>query len=150
MWAVNSFNIYPCLGFRIIESLGLEKTFKLIWSNHPPTKSCHCWMLLFCTCCMNWSQRQPSGMPQAYSCDITNVFFLIHFTAVCRSQFTFTWRGIQYTWNQLPQRRNTALWFAMGWSRLHWKGGSSLTPAIHWWHHHVGQHSRSCLRKGRK
>ncbi|KFO63346.1 hypothetical protein N302_01065, partial [Corvus brachyrhynchos] len=35
--------------------------------------------------------------------DIANVFFSIHLPAECRPQFAFTWRGVQYTWNQLPQ-----------------------------------------------
>jgi len=36
--------------------------------------------------------------------DVTNVFFSVCLVAECRPQFAFTWRGIQYTWNQLPQR----------------------------------------------
>ncbi|GAB0210030.1 hypothetical protein GRJ2_003468800 [Grus japonensis] len=35
--------------------------------------------------------------------DIANAFFSIPLVAECRPQFAFTWRGIQYTWNQLPQ-----------------------------------------------
>lgn len=35
--------------------------------------------------------------------DITNAFFSIPLAAECRPQFAFTWRGIQYTWNRLPQ-----------------------------------------------
>ncbi|GAB0207896.1 hypothetical protein GRJ2_003255300 [Grus japonensis] len=35
--------------------------------------------------------------------DITNVFFSIPLAAECRPQFAFPWRGIQYTWNRLPQ-----------------------------------------------
>ncbi|NWS45137.1 POL2 protein, partial [Probosciger aterrimus] len=35
--------------------------------------------------------------------DIANAFFSIPLAAECRSQFTFTWRGVQYTWNRLPQ-----------------------------------------------
>jgi len=35
--------------------------------------------------------------------DIANAFFSIPLAAECRSQFAFTWRGIQYSWNQLPQ-----------------------------------------------
>jgi len=35
--------------------------------------------------------------------DIANGFFSIPLAAECRPQFAFTWRGIQYTWNQLPQ-----------------------------------------------
>ncbi|KFW07740.1 hypothetical protein N327_12114, partial [Fulmarus glacialis] len=35
--------------------------------------------------------------------DTTNRFFSIPPAAECRSQFAFTWRGIQYTWNRLPQ-----------------------------------------------
>ncbi|KAK4831466.1 hypothetical protein QYF61_017714 [Mycteria americana] len=35
--------------------------------------------------------------------DITNVFFSIPLAAECRPQFAFTWRGVQYIWNQLPQ-----------------------------------------------
>ncbi|GAB0203820.1 macrophage immunometabolism regulator [Grus japonensis] len=35
--------------------------------------------------------------------DIANAFFLIPLAAECRPQFAFTWRGIQYTWNRLPQ-----------------------------------------------
>ncbi|KFP81747.1 hypothetical protein N311_13088, partial [Apaloderma vittatum] len=35
--------------------------------------------------------------------DIANAFFSIPLAAECRPQFAFTWRGIQYTWHQLPQ-----------------------------------------------
>ncbi|RMC19687.1 hypothetical protein DUI87_03250 [Hirundo rustica rustica] len=35
--------------------------------------------------------------------DIANAFFSIPLAAECRPQFAFTWRGVQYTWNQLPQ-----------------------------------------------
>ncbi|KFV09798.1 hypothetical protein N339_12668, partial [Pterocles gutturalis] len=35
--------------------------------------------------------------------DIANAFFSIPLAAWCRPQFAFTWRGLQYTWNQLPQ-----------------------------------------------
>ncbi|KFV52866.1 hypothetical protein N328_00545, partial [Gavia stellata] len=35
--------------------------------------------------------------------DTANAFFLIPLAAECRPQFAFTWRGIQYTWNRLPQ-----------------------------------------------
>ncbi|RMC21341.1 hypothetical protein DUI87_02203 [Hirundo rustica rustica] len=35
--------------------------------------------------------------------DIANAFFSIPLTAECRPQFAFTWRGVQYTWNRLPQ-----------------------------------------------
>ncbi|KFW78506.1 hypothetical protein N305_00390, partial [Manacus vitellinus] len=30
-------------------------------------------------------------------------FFSIPLAAECRPQFTFTWRGVQYTWNRLSQ-----------------------------------------------
>jgi len=36
--------------------------------------------------------------------DIANAFFSIPLAAECRPQFAFTWRGIKYTWHQLPQR----------------------------------------------
>ncbi|GAB0210357.1 hypothetical protein GRJ2_003501500 [Grus japonensis] len=35
--------------------------------------------------------------------DIGNAFFSIPLAAECRPQFAFTWRGVQYTWNRLPQ-----------------------------------------------
>ncbi|RMC20946.1 hypothetical protein DUI87_01800 [Hirundo rustica rustica] len=35
--------------------------------------------------------------------DIANAFFSIPLAAECRPQFAFTWRGMQYTWNRLPQ-----------------------------------------------
>ncbi|GAB0190641.1 macrophage immunometabolism regulator [Grus japonensis] len=35
--------------------------------------------------------------------DIANAFFSVPLAAECRPQFAFTWRGIQYTWNRLPQ-----------------------------------------------
>ncbi|GAB0207455.1 hypothetical protein GRJ2_003211200 [Grus japonensis] len=35
--------------------------------------------------------------------DIANAFFSIPLAVECRPQFAFTWRGIQYTWNRLPQ-----------------------------------------------
>ncbi|GAB0180366.1 hypothetical protein GRJ2_000501900 [Grus japonensis] len=34
--------------------------------------------------------------------DIANALFSIPLVAKCRPQFAFTWRGVQYTWNQLP------------------------------------------------
>ncbi|RMC05627.1 hypothetical protein DUI87_17712 [Hirundo rustica rustica] len=35
--------------------------------------------------------------------DIANALFSIPLAAECRPQFAFTWRGVQYTWNRLPQ-----------------------------------------------
>ncbi|KFQ19409.1 hypothetical protein N332_03516, partial [Mesitornis unicolor] len=35
--------------------------------------------------------------------DIANAFFSIPLAVECRPQFAFTWKGIQYTWNRLPQ-----------------------------------------------
>ncbi|KAK4810781.1 hypothetical protein QYF61_008753 [Mycteria americana] len=35
--------------------------------------------------------------------DIANAFFSIPLAAECRPQFALTWRGVQFTWNQLPQ-----------------------------------------------
>ncbi|GAB0203259.1 hypothetical protein GRJ2_002791500 [Grus japonensis] len=35
--------------------------------------------------------------------DIVNAFFSIPLVVECRPQFAFPWRGVQYTWNQLPQ-----------------------------------------------
>ncbi|KFP28503.1 hypothetical protein N325_09080, partial [Colius striatus] len=35
--------------------------------------------------------------------DIATAFFSIPLAAECRPQFTFTWRGVQYTWNRLLQ-----------------------------------------------
>ncbi|RMC20657.1 hypothetical protein DUI87_01509 [Hirundo rustica rustica] len=35
--------------------------------------------------------------------DIANTFFSIPLAAECRPQFAFTWKGMQYTWNRLPQ-----------------------------------------------
>ncbi|KAJ7408828.1 endogenous retrovirus group K member 25 Pol protein-like protein [Pitangus sulphuratus] len=34
---------------------------------------------------------------------IANAFFSIALAVECRPQFAFTWRGVQYTWNWLPQ-----------------------------------------------
>ncbi|KAJ7413212.1 hypothetical protein BTVI_43887 [Pitangus sulphuratus] len=36
--------------------------------------------------------------------DISNAFFSIPLSAECRTQFAFTWRCVQYTWNRLPRR----------------------------------------------
>lgn len=36
--------------------------------------------------------------------DITNAFLSIPVAEECRPQFAFTWKGIQHTWNRLPQR----------------------------------------------
>ncbi|KFP24916.1 hypothetical protein N325_00833, partial [Colius striatus] len=33
--------------------------------------------------------------------DTANAFFSIPLSVECRSQFAFTWRGVQYTWNRL-------------------------------------------------
>ena len=35
--------------------------------------------------------------------DIANAFFSIPLAEECRPQFAFPWRGVQYTWNRLPQ-----------------------------------------------
>ncbi|PKU33003.1 hypothetical protein llap_16693 [Limosa lapponica baueri] len=35
--------------------------------------------------------------------DVANAFFSMPLAAECRPQFAFTWRGVQYTWNRLPQ-----------------------------------------------
>ncbi|KFP92738.1 hypothetical protein N329_01682, partial [Haliaeetus albicilla] len=35
--------------------------------------------------------------------DIANAFFSIPLAAACQPRFAFTWRGVQYTWNRLPQ-----------------------------------------------
>ncbi|RMC15992.1 hypothetical protein DUI87_08199 [Hirundo rustica rustica] len=35
--------------------------------------------------------------------DIANAFFSIPSAAEHRAQFAFTWKGVQYTWNRLPQ-----------------------------------------------
>ncbi|GAB0207781.1 hypothetical protein GRJ2_003243800 [Grus japonensis] len=35
--------------------------------------------------------------------DMAYAFFSIPLAAECRPQFAFTWRGVQYTWNSLPQ-----------------------------------------------
>ncbi|RMC16685.1 hypothetical protein DUI87_06624 [Hirundo rustica rustica] len=35
--------------------------------------------------------------------NIANAFFSIPLAAECRPPFAFTWRGVQYTWNRLPQ-----------------------------------------------
>ncbi|RMB91353.1 hypothetical protein DUI87_32144 [Hirundo rustica rustica] len=35
--------------------------------------------------------------------DIANAFFSVPLAAECRAQFAFTWKGVQYTWNRLPQ-----------------------------------------------
>ncbi|GAB0204894.1 macrophage immunometabolism regulator [Grus japonensis] len=35
--------------------------------------------------------------------DTANAFFSIPLAAECRPQFAFTWRGVQYPWNRLPQ-----------------------------------------------
>jgi len=38
-----------------------------------------------------------------YATDIANAFFFISLATECRPQIAFTWRGVQYTWNRLPQ-----------------------------------------------
>jgi len=40
---------------------------------------------------------------EAATIDIANAFFSIYLAAECRPQYACTWRGIQYTWNRLPQ-----------------------------------------------
>lgn len=77
--------------------------------------------------------------------DITNAFFSIPLEAKCRTQFSFTWKGVQCTWNQLFQR-----WKPIR-GELHsltctspdcteW---SSKTPAIYWWYHCLVKYNRS-------
>ncbi|RMC21582.1 hypothetical protein DUI87_02449 [Hirundo rustica rustica] len=36
--------------------------------------------------------------------DFASAFFSIPLATKCRPQFALTWRGVQYTWNPLPQR----------------------------------------------
>ncbi|KAJ7425035.1 hypothetical protein BTVI_04079 [Pitangus sulphuratus] len=48
---------------------------------------------------MNWSPRQPSSA----TIDIANAFFSIPLAVGCLPLFAFTWRGVQYIWNQLHQ-----------------------------------------------
>ncbi|KAF4796694.1 hypothetical protein TURU_082117 [Turdus rufiventris] len=47
--------------------------------------------------------------------DISNAFFSIPLAAECRSQFAFTWRGVQYTWNRLPQgwKHSPTVWHGL-------------------------------------
>ncbi|PKU34847.1 hypothetical protein llap_14850 [Limosa lapponica baueri] len=35
--------------------------------------------------------------------EIANVFFSIPLAAECKTYFAFKWRGVQHTWNRLPQ-----------------------------------------------
>ncbi|KFV98336.1 hypothetical protein N327_11900, partial [Fulmarus glacialis] len=44
--------------------------------------------------------------------DIANAFFSIPLAAECRPQFAFTWRGVQDTWNRLPQHSPT-IWHGL-------------------------------------
>jgi len=48
-------------------------------------------------------QLEPKAAKRYTTIDIANAFFSIPLAAECRPQFAFKWRGIQYTWNRLPQ-----------------------------------------------
>ncbi|XP_009637348.1 cilia- and flagella-associated protein 44-like [Egretta garzetta] len=52
--------------------------------------------------------------------DIANAFFSIPLAAECRPQFAFTWRGVQYAWNQLPRGWKHSPTICHDRSRLHW------------------------------
>jgi len=54
-----------------------------------------------------------SKAPKWYpTIDIANTFFSMPLGAECRPQFAFTWRGVQYTWNRLPQgwKHSLTIW----------------------------------------
>ncbi|KAK4810639.1 hypothetical protein QYF61_007376 [Mycteria americana] len=48
-------------------------------------------------------ELESKSAKQYATTDIATVFFSIPLAAECRPQFAFTWRGVQYTWNRLPQ-----------------------------------------------
>jgi len=48
-------------------------------------------------------QMQSKAAKWYATTDIANAFFSIPLAAECRPQFSFTWRGIHYIWNRLPQ-----------------------------------------------
>ncbi|KFQ59353.1 hypothetical protein N334_00988, partial [Pelecanus crispus] len=73
--------------------------------------------------------------------DIANAFFSISLAAECRPFFFFTWRGVQYTWNRLPQ----------GWKHMALEQGEApehlqyIDDIIVW-----GNTSEEVLEKGKK
>ncbi|KAK4832972.1 hypothetical protein QYF61_026798 [Mycteria americana] len=58
--------------------------------------------------------------------DITNAFFSIPLAAECRPQFAFTWRGVQYTWNRLPQGWKESPTISQGLIQMALEQGESL------------------------
>lgn len=50
-----------------------------------------------------WEHLYEQESKAAKTTDIANAFFSIPIAPERRPQFAFTWTGIQYTWNQLPQ-----------------------------------------------
>ncbi|RMC20643.1 hypothetical protein DUI87_01495 [Hirundo rustica rustica] len=48
-------------------------------------------------------EQESRGAKWYATTDIANAFFSIPLAAECKPQFAFTWRGVQYTWNRLPQ-----------------------------------------------
>ncbi|XP_072791715.1 uncharacterized protein [Taeniopygia guttata] len=62
----------------------------------------HC-ALLYRICWDSKYELESKAAKWYATIDISNAFFSIPLAAECRPQFAFTWRGVQYTWNRLPQ-----------------------------------------------
>ncbi|RMC11151.1 hypothetical protein DUI87_12064 [Hirundo rustica rustica] len=65
-----------------------------LW-RHPTTKRCSARRVQY--------ELESKAAKWYATIDIANAFFSIPLAAECRAQFAFTWKGVQYTWNRLPQ-----------------------------------------------
>ena len=48
-------------------------------------------------------ELESKAAKQCATTDLANGFFSIILATECRPLFAFTWRGVLYTWNHLPQ-----------------------------------------------
>lgn len=123
----------------------MEDNVGLLWPewNHT-TAECCCAGHARTSFSTNWSQRQPSAMPQ--------LILLMHFSSTfwqqCEGHTLLAVGGVSCPpgMNCLSAG-NRALPITLDWSRLPWNGGISWTPPIRCFHHHVGQYSTSIWEK---
>lgn len=84
---------------------------------------------------------------------IASVFFSVPLAAECEPQLAFTWRRIQYIWNQLTQRRkhSPAIYHRLIQTALE-KGEAPecLQYIDHIMYHHVGWIAEEVFEKGKK
>ncbi|RMC03420.1 hypothetical protein DUI87_20617 [Hirundo rustica rustica] len=82
--------------------------------------------------------------------NITNAFFSIPLAAECRAQFTFTWKGVQYTWNRLPQGWKHSPTICHGLIQTALEKGEAPEHLQYIDDHRMGEHSRGSLQERRE